>query len=106
MGDLSKLNSDREAFKAAVADTYPNKKPGAIPNNAGQLFRFVHEMEKGDLVVFPNKNDRKINVGRVEPPPIPSNAANLTPWTKSNFLAVTTRETLCNMTMRWLLSPL
>ena len=22
-----------------------------------------------------------------EPPPIPSNAANLTPWTKSNFLA-------------------
>ena len=24
----------------------------------------------------------------VEPPPIPSNAANLTPWTKSNFLAV------------------
>ena len=25
---------------------------------------------------------------RAEPPPIPSNAANLTPWTKSNFLAV------------------
>jgi hypothetical protein len=23
-----------------------------------------------------------------EPPPIPSNEANLTPWTKSNFLAV------------------
>ena len=23
----------------------------------------------------------------VEPPPIPSNATNLTPWTKSNFLA-------------------
>ena len=26
-----------------------------------------------------------------EPPPIPSNAANLTPWTKSNFLAVNYR---------------
>jgi hypothetical protein len=24
---------------------------------------------------------------QTEPPPIPSNAANLTPWTKSNFLA-------------------
>ena len=24
----------------------------------------------------------------IEPPPIPSNEANLTPWTKSNFLAV------------------
>jgi hypothetical protein len=30
----------------------------------------------------------------VEPPPIPSNAANLTPWTKSNFLAVTSDELL------------
>ena len=28
-----------------------------------------------------------------EPPPIPSNAANLTPWTKSNFLAVGPRRT-------------
>ena len=27
-----------------------------------------------------------------EPPPIPSNAANLTPWTKSNFLAVSRRS--------------
>ena len=26
--------------------------------------------------------------GKAEPPPIPSNAANLPPWTKSNFLAV------------------
>jgi len=25
--------------------------------------------------------------GKAEPPPIPSNAANLTPWTKGNFLA-------------------
>lgn len=65
MGDLSKLDPDRDAFKAAVSEAYPNKKPGAIPNNAGQLFRFLHEMEEGDLVVFPNKNDRKINVGRV-----------------------------------------
>jgi len=33
--------ADREAFKAAVAATFPDKKAGAIPNNAGQLFRFV-----------------------------------------------------------------
>lgn len=65
IGDLASLGPDREAFKAAVAKAYPNKKPGAIPNNAGQLFRFVHEMKEGDLVVFPNKNDRKINVGVV-----------------------------------------
>ena len=28
-----------------------------------------------------------------EPPPIPSNEANLTPWTKSNFLAVSLSST-------------
>jgi len=65
IGDLSKLAPDRDAFKEAVKLAYPSKKPGAIPNNAGQLFRFVHEMKKGDLVVFPNKNDRKINIATV-----------------------------------------
>jgi len=27
---------------------YPEKKAGAIPVNAGQLFRFVHEAKSGD----------------------------------------------------------
>lgn len=68
MGDLSKLASTRDAFKAAVAQAYPNKMPGAIPNNAGQLFRFVHEMKEGDLVVFPHKHERKIHIGTVAGP--------------------------------------
>lgn len=55
MGNLGNLKSDREIFKAKVAEVYPDKKPGATPNNAGQLFRFVHEMKLGDLVVFPSK---------------------------------------------------
>lgn len=66
MGDLSVLKPDRDAFKARVAEVYPEKKPGAIPNNAGQLFRFAHEMKPGDLVVYPSKRDRQINLGRVE----------------------------------------
>jgi restriction system protein len=57
MGDLAILPPDREAFKAKVAATYPDKKPGAIPNNAGQLFRFVHDMQPGDLVIYPSKRD-------------------------------------------------
>ncbi len=65
MGDLSLLSPNRDAFKAAVSAAYPKKKPGAIPNNAGQLFRFIHEAEVGDLVVFPNKNTRKIHIGRI-----------------------------------------
>lgn len=66
LGDLAKLKADREVFKAAIAQAYPDKKPGAIPNNAGQLFRFVHEMKVGDVVVYPSKGDRQVHLGRVE----------------------------------------
>lgn len=66
MGDLATLRPDREVFKARVAGVYPEKKPGAIPNNAGQLFRFVHEMKPGDIVIYPSKRDRMVHLGRVE----------------------------------------
>ncbi|MEM8864198.1 MAG: restriction endonuclease [Planctomycetota bacterium] len=63
--DLTKLGSNREAFKAAVSEAYPNKKPGAIPNNAGQLFRFCHEMAVGDYIAYPSKRDRMIHLGEI-----------------------------------------
>lgn len=47
MGDLSALKPDRDAFKARVAEVYPTARPGAIPNNVRQLFRFVDEMKPG-----------------------------------------------------------
>jgi len=65
VGNLTMLSPDREAFKVAVAKSYPNAKPGAIPNYAGQLFRFLIEMKDGDLVVFPHKQSRRIYAGRV-----------------------------------------
>jgi restriction system protein len=68
MGDLGTIKPDREAFKAKVAESYPDAKPGAIPNNAGQLFRFVHEMKPGDLVVYPSKRDRQVHLGTVDGP--------------------------------------
>lgn len=68
MGDLSRIKSDREDFKTKVAQTYPNKKPGAIPNNAGQLYRFVHEMRVGDVVIYPSQRDRQVHLGAVSGP--------------------------------------
>src|SRR6266404_1950557 len=68
MGDLAALKPDREALKARVAEVYPDKKPGAISNNAGQMFRFVHEMKPGDFVVYPSKQARQVHLGRVEGP--------------------------------------
>lgn len=65
MGDLGQIAPDRDAFKQKVTQVYPNIKPGAIPNYAGQLFRFVHEMQIGDLVAYPDKFERKIYLGEV-----------------------------------------
>jgi len=66
MGDLSKIAKNREAFKDKVSITYPTVKPGAIPNYAGQTFRFVNEMKKGDYVVYSSKMDKQFHIGLVE----------------------------------------
>ena len=66
IGDLSKIKPDREAFKTRIAETYSDVKPGAIPVYAGVLYRFVHEMKVGDLVVFPAKHERVVYVGTIE----------------------------------------
>lgn len=65
VGNLGPLSPDRESFKAKVSATYPDLKAGAIPNNAGQLYRFVHEMKVGDLVIYPSKSDRQIHIGKI-----------------------------------------
>ena len=64
-GDLSRLAANREAFKQKLAEAYPDAKPGAIPVNAGQTFRFVHEVKIGDLIVYPSKVDRLIHIGEI-----------------------------------------
>lgn len=68
VGNLSSLNNDREAFKLAVAKAYPDTKPGGIPVQAGVLFRFVHEVAEGDLLVYPSKVDRTVNIGKFAGP--------------------------------------
>jgi restriction system protein len=66
VGDLSKLPPNRDAFKKAVVAAYPKTKPGAVPVVAGTLFKFAHEMKKGDLVIYPSKPDRMVNLGTVQ----------------------------------------
>jgi restriction system protein len=65
MGDIGKLKPSREAFKAKVEEVFSPEKPGVVPNWAGQMFRFVHEMKEGDIVVYPSKRDRHIHIGQV-----------------------------------------
>lgn len=65
LGDMSKVPANRDAFKEKIQVTYPNFKPGQIPNAAGQPYRFVNEVKVGDLIVYPSKMDRQIHIGEV-----------------------------------------
>lgn len=64
VGNIFEFPADREAYKAAIQAAYPEKKPGAIPVDAGTLFRFAHEVQEGDLIVYPSKHNRMVNLGR------------------------------------------
>jgi len=66
MGDLSSLPKEREAFKERLTEEYPDAKTGAIPVWAGVLYRFVHEMAVGDVVIYPGKIDRIVHLGIVK----------------------------------------
>lgn len=67
-GDLSKLAPDREAFKARVKECWPGEKDGYYRNAGGQLFRFVHEADVGDYVIYPSKQNRTVNIGEITGP--------------------------------------
>lgn len=64
MGDIFEIPADREEFKRRLAATYPEKKSGAIPVDAGTLFRFAYEVAAGDTIIYPSKHNRMVNIGR------------------------------------------
>jgi len=66
MGDLSAINENREGFKEKYIQVYPDAKKGSIANGAGMLYRFCHEVQIGDYVVFPSKSNREVNIGVIE----------------------------------------
>lgn len=66
LGDPSGIKPERESFKAKMVEAYPEMKPGALPVQTGQIFRFIYELKVGDVVVYPSKNDRQIHIGIIE----------------------------------------
>jgi restriction system protein len=66
--DASTLPARRSAFKDAFALGGRDSKPGAMPVQAGQLFRFVHEFKIGDRVIYPRKIDRTLLWGEISTP--------------------------------------
>lgn len=66
MGDIFTLPNHREAYKKRLAETHPETKAGAVPVDAGTLFKFAHDVKPGDVIVYPSKHDRMVNIGIVD----------------------------------------
>lgn len=65
MKDLSGLLNDRDAFKSEYEARHPGRKTVTIRSHGGQLYRFVHEMKIGDVVIYPSLVDRLFHIGTV-----------------------------------------
>ncbi|UEL33004.1 AAA family ATPase [Rhodococcus sp. C1] len=62
--DLAVLQPTRNAFKVAVAEAFPDK-PGSVASWAGTLYRFVHTLAVGDIVICPDRANRTVKIGRI-----------------------------------------
>jgi restriction system protein len=66
MGDLAKISPTRDAFKLAYQQAFPSTGVGKMRVAAGVAFRFAVEMKLGDIVVYPSKANRMVNIGVVD----------------------------------------
>ena len=65
LGDLAAIPPNRAAFRAAHAAAIPDASEGATRLEAGMLYRFLFEMQVGDVIVYPCREDRMIHLGEV-----------------------------------------
>lgn len=67
IGNLAGLDSS-EKLKAAYERAFPDKSEASVRSSYGQVFRFAHEMEVGEPVVYPIKGSRDVLVGKITGP--------------------------------------
>ena len=65
IGDLLSLQPTRDAIKTRYLQVYPSEKKGSVATSAGMLYRFCYEAQIGDLIIYPSKIDRMINIGEI-----------------------------------------
>ena len=65
IGNLREIPANRDDFKKKYVQVYPDASKGAVATCAGMLYRFCHEVQMGDYVVYPSKSDRMINIGEI-----------------------------------------
>jgi hypothetical protein len=60
IGDLTQLNSDREKIKLLIGNYYTS--PQSLGQAAGNINRFLFEIQKGDFAVMPDGSDIYIGI--------------------------------------------
>lgn len=65
LGDLRLLPKERSAFYDAYGSRHSEEGRVAIRGIGGKFFRFVHEVQIGDLMLYPCIRDKQIYVGEV-----------------------------------------
>ncbi len=114
IGSLEALKT-REAITERVAAEWPAWHPQKISMTAGQLFRFRHEMHKGDRVVTYDPGRRVYLLGTISGdyrfnPELEDNGLNTRPvqWegeVSRNLLSVATKNSLGAISTLFLLPP-
>jgi restriction system protein len=64
-GDLRAIRPMREAFYAKYSDRHSDEGRTAIRGIGGKFFRFIHEIQNGDLVLYPCLRERNVYHGQV-----------------------------------------
>ncbi len=65
LGDLSRIEPNRQAFYRAYESIRPDEMRAGISGVGGKFFRFVHEMQVSDIVLYPSLRTHKIYVGEI-----------------------------------------
>src|SRR5204862_7960509 len=62
-------NATRDDLKALIREQFGEEREASLSAQAGQIFRFIHEVQEGDLVVLPLlANPGNVAVGRIVGP--------------------------------------
>lgn len=64
IGDLSNTKT-RDDIKELYKKAYPDDGIGTVAICAGAIYRFVHEIKKDDMIIFPSRVSRAILIGKI-----------------------------------------
>lgn len=67
IGNLSPHDTP-EKLKAAFEQAFPHKSAASVRSSYGQVYRFAHEVEIGEPIVYPIKGSREILIGKITGP--------------------------------------